>query len=152
MICCAQTFYSRSLQIFTGAVPFSGRSDVQVLLAVVQGGRPPRPAHPTFTEKLWTLMQRCWDQDPHLRPDASEVVRILTPSVSDPFWWPSIHWFDCILVCSEPRSDPPAWERLISNTLLVRERVSLIASIFLDRNQVRWSKVSLGMMPRTLST
>ena len=40
-------------------------------------------------------------------------------------------------MCSEPRSDPPAWERLISHTLLVHERVSLIASIFLDRNQVK---------------
>ena len=38
---------------------------------------------------------------------------------------------------SEPRSDPPAWERLISHTPLVRERASLIASIFLDRNQVK---------------
>ena len=46
-----------------------------------QGGRPPRPTDPTFTDSLWELMQRCWDQDPHLRPDSSEVSQILTTSV-----------------------------------------------------------------------
>ena len=70
-----------SSQVFTGAVPFSGDPPVRIMLAVMEGNRPPRPTYPTFTEKLWTLMQRCWDHDPQLRPDALEVLRVLTPSV-----------------------------------------------------------------------
>jgi hypothetical protein len=73
------------IQVFTGEVPFSKHSPVQVILAVIKGDRPPRPTYPTFTEKLWTLMQRCWDGDRHSRPDASEVLQVLTPSVSDSF-------------------------------------------------------------------
>jgi hypothetical protein len=74
------------MQVFTGAIPFGNRSDVQVLLAIVQGRRPPRPTHPTFTEQLWTLMQRCWNHDPQLRPEVSEALRVLlTPSVSCSF-------------------------------------------------------------------
>ena len=38
---------------------------------------------------------------------------------------------------SELRSDPPAWEQLISHTLSTHERISLIVSIFSDRNQVK---------------
>ena len=53
------------------------------MLVITQGGRPPRPTHPTFTDSLWTLMQRCWDHDPHLRPEVSEALEVLlTPSVS----------------------------------------------------------------------
>jgi hypothetical protein len=66
-----------SMQVFTGAVPFSNGPSVMAMLAITQGKRPPRPTHPTFTENLWTLMQRCWDQDPHLRPEVSEVLRVL---------------------------------------------------------------------------
>ena len=65
------------IQIFTGAVPFSGCHPLMAVLSVTQGKRPPRPTHPAFTEVLWTLMQRCWDHDPHLRPEASEVSQIL---------------------------------------------------------------------------
>ena len=85
---CESLAYRRfiSVQLFTGAVPFSDHSSMRAMLAIIQGSRPPRPTYPTFTEDLWMLMQRCWDQNPHLRPDASEVVRILTPSVSGPFW------------------------------------------------------------------
>ena len=48
-----------------------------VMLNTTQGKRPPRPVHPTFTEKLWELIQRCWDHNPELRPGASEILRVL---------------------------------------------------------------------------
>jgi len=71
------------IQVFTGAVPFSDGSSPTAMLAIMQGRRPPRPTHPAFTENLWTLMQRCWNCDPHLRPEASEVFQaLLSPSVS----------------------------------------------------------------------
>ena len=56
------------------------------MLAIMQNERPPRPTHPMFTANLWMLMQRCWDHDPHLRPEVSEVLQVLlTPLVSRSF-------------------------------------------------------------------
>jgi len=72
-----------SMQVFTGTVPFDNLTSFAALVAaVVNGKRPPRPTHPAFTEGLWALTQRCWDQDPHLRPEASKVLQVLTLSVS----------------------------------------------------------------------
>ena len=42
----------------------------------MDGKRPRRPYHLTFTERLWALTERCWNQDPRLRPDVSEVLRV----------------------------------------------------------------------------
>ena len=65
-------------QAFTGAVPFSRSLPAAAMLAIMGGKRPPRPTHRTFTPYLWALMQRCWDQDPLSRPEASEIWRVLT--------------------------------------------------------------------------
>ena len=74
-----------SIQIFTGAIPFNNYVTIAAMLAVAKGERPPRPMHPTFTDTLWTLMQRCWDHTPHLRPEISEALEVLLiPSVSPP--------------------------------------------------------------------
>ena len=91
MACCVSNFgllsFVLSIQVFTGAVPFGNDSFAGVMVTVKKGGRPTRPAHPTFTETLWTLMQRCWHHDPRLRPEVSEALQILlTPSVSHSFW------------------------------------------------------------------
>lgn len=48
------------------------------MAGLIEGERPPRPAHPSFTPELWELMQRCWDQNPYLRPEISEVLGVLT--------------------------------------------------------------------------
>ena len=56
------------------------------MLAITQGKRPTRPTHLTFTESLWKLMQRCWDPEPHSRPEVTEALQILlTTSVSRSF-------------------------------------------------------------------
>jgi len=81
---CSRTLahcHSVSMQVFTGAVPFDSRPSLMAMLAILQGERPPRPSHPTFMEKLWRLMQRCWDPEPHLRPEVSEALQVLTLSV-----------------------------------------------------------------------
>ena len=75
-----------SIQIFTGAIPFAKSSTMAATLAITKGGRPQRPIHPTLTGDLWELMQQCWDHNPHLRPEMSEVVKVLlTLLVSRPF-------------------------------------------------------------------
>lgn len=47
------------------------------MVLMTHGERPPRPMYPTFTDSLWELMQCCWDGDPQLRPEASEVLQVI---------------------------------------------------------------------------
>ncbi|KAF9643033.1 kinase-like protein [Thelephora ganbajun] len=69
------------VEVFSGTIPYSDGSPYRTLFAIMKGERPPRPTHPTFTENLWTLMQRCWSHDPRLRPEASEILDVLlTPA------------------------------------------------------------------------
>jgi hypothetical protein len=69
-----------SLQVYTGAVPFNHSLPAAAMLAIMNGTRPPRPTHSNFTGALWVLMQRCWDQDPLLRPEVSEVEKTIRSS------------------------------------------------------------------------
>lgn len=66
-----------STKIFTGAVPFNNDPPCAAMSTIVEGKRPQRPTHPAFTDGLWALTQRCWDQKAHLRPQVSEALRIL---------------------------------------------------------------------------
>ena len=66
-----------SPQVFTGAVPFSNGLPAAAMLAIMSGKRPPRPTHPSLTEKLWILIQCCWYQNPRSRPEISEVLNVL---------------------------------------------------------------------------
>ena len=121
------------MQIFTGAVPFSDCHPLMAMLNVTQGKRPPRPAYPMFTEKLWKLTQYCWDHDPKLRPEALEVLRaLLATSVLRLLYWPFVHEFDYMLA----RSDSPPWKHLTSSRLSLDERLALISSIFSDRGEI----------------
>ena len=61
-------------QVLTGEVPFSSlKTNWTVVQAVLRGDRPSRPEHPSCTDGLWSLIQRCWDEDPGLRPEIPEV-------------------------------------------------------------------------------
>jgi len=103
------------------------------MLAITEGRRPPRPTHPAFTDNLWALMQRCWNQDPHLRPEVSEAVQVLlTPLVSYSLWQSCTY----LLNRGTVGSDLPAWKRLTSFPLSVHERTALITSIFSERDKV----------------
>ena len=77
VLCRPPTDIFRFDKAFTGTVPFHLHSSVTAMAGIIDGERPPRPAHPTFTSQLWELMQRCWDQDPHMRPKVSEVLEAL---------------------------------------------------------------------------
>ena len=66
--------FTAPTQVLTGEVPFSSeKTNWTVLQAVFRGDRPPRPVHSSCTDGLWALTQRCWDQDPGMRPDILEV-------------------------------------------------------------------------------
>ena len=63
-----------SIQAFTGAVPFSDRQDTLAMHDIMNGTRPLKPTHATFTPRLWELMQNCWSQEPRFRPTIYEVL------------------------------------------------------------------------------
>ena len=119
-------------QAFTGTTPFGDMEPILVVVAIAQGRRPQRPAHPWFTGKLWRVINRCWDDDPQLRPEAPEVLQALRDSsVSHSFRRLSVLWLDCFSVCR----NPPAWKRLINPKASTKERVELIKFIFSDRDE-----------------
>jgi len=62
---------------FTGKVPFHDSSPTTAAVGVLCGNRPGRPAHPSVTDGLWDLVERCWKREPECRPGISEVVLCL---------------------------------------------------------------------------
>ena len=96
----------------------------------MSGKRPSRPTHPALANPLWALIQRCWDQDPHLRPEVSEVLRVLfdLESVFHPFRWPSTCELDSFLMYS----NSTAWMKLLNPGLSPYERICLILTTLSD--------------------
>ncbi|CAL1355461.1 unnamed protein product [Linum trigynum] len=63
-------------ELLTGKVPYDNLTPLQAAVGVVQQGlRPsiPKNTHP----KLVELLDRCWDRDPCLRPEFSEILELL---------------------------------------------------------------------------
>ncbi|KAI9200732.1 hypothetical protein LWI28_012444 [Acer negundo] len=63
-------------ELLTGQLPYEDLTPLQAAVGVVQKGlRPtiPRHTHREFTE----LLERCWQQDPSLRPEFSEIIELL---------------------------------------------------------------------------
>ena len=64
-------------QAFTGEAPFHGIPPTTTAVGILGGNRPTRPGHPDFTDSLWNMVKRCWNQDPQRRPEIAEVVHWL---------------------------------------------------------------------------
>ncbi|KAG8501955.1 hypothetical protein CXB51_002097 [Gossypium anomalum] len=63
-------------ELLTGKLPYEYLTPLQSAVGVVQKGL--RPTIPKNTNpKLTQLLERCWQQDPTLRPDFSEIIGIL---------------------------------------------------------------------------
>ncbi|XP_077246744.1 serine/threonine-protein kinase STY46-like isoform X2 [Tasmannia lanceolata] len=63
-------------ELLTGKLPYDYLTPLQAAVGVVQKGL--RPTIPKHTHpKLEELLERCWQQDPTLRPDFSEIIEIL---------------------------------------------------------------------------
>ncbi|XP_010555207.1 PREDICTED: serine/threonine-protein kinase STY46 [Tarenaya hassleriana] len=63
-------------ELLTSKLPYEYLTPLQAAVGVVQKGlRPtiPKNTHP----KIGELLERCWQQDPELRPDFSEILGIL---------------------------------------------------------------------------
>ncbi|KAL0356543.1 UNVERIFIED_CONTAM: Serine/threonine-protein kinase STY46 [Sesamum calycinum] len=63
-------------ELLTGKIPYEYLTPLQAAVGVVQKGL--RPTIPKHTHpKLAELLERCWQQDPALRPDFSELIELL---------------------------------------------------------------------------
>ncbi|PSS30004.1 Serine/threonine-protein kinase [Actinidia chinensis var. chinensis] len=63
-------------ELLTGELPHSLLTPLQAAVGVVQQGlRPTIPKH--TNQKLAELLERCWQQNPTLRPNFSEIIEIL---------------------------------------------------------------------------
>ncbi|CAN0845694.1 Serine/threonine-protein kinase STY46 [Linum grandiflorum] len=63
-------------ELLTGKLPYEYLTPLQAAVGVVQKGlRPTIPKH--SNPKLTELLEKCWQQDPSLRPDFSEIIEIL---------------------------------------------------------------------------
>lgn len=66
------------LKVFTGRIPFSNAINVQVIIMMSRGERPPKPAGGEaigLAPALWKLTEECWHQNPDKRPDIANVLR-----------------------------------------------------------------------------
>ncbi|KAG6906991.1 hypothetical protein DXG01_011067 [Tephrocybe rancida] len=76
-------------EIFSGDIPFPKLDEYPVMLAVIRGQRPTRPAQcknwktPCIDlglgDKMWGLIERCWEADAAHRPDMGIVLQDLPP-------------------------------------------------------------------------
>lgn len=69
----------RTLQLFTGKLPFPDMvSDAAVVAHVMSGGTPRAPQAPTGTlNGFWDFVESCWNPNPQLRPTSGKLVSSL---------------------------------------------------------------------------
>lgn len=66
-------FSYASVQLYTGRFPFADFDhDVPVMLQVLKGVRPSKPAR--ISDNVWQLISTCWSQDPATRPAMTDVI------------------------------------------------------------------------------
>ncbi|CUA73219.1 putative WD repeat-containing protein alr3466 [Nostoc sp, PCC 7120] [Rhizoctonia solani] len=74
------------LEIFTGAVPYAGDSDIVVLNKLRKHILPVRPDQIKEGElgnRMWKLLTDCWSKDPNSRPLARKVLVVLNRPTDD---------------------------------------------------------------------
>lgn len=73
------------MQIFSGSIPFSGKRAYEVIADVPKGTRPLRSSSPqAIPDRIWDLMEQCWDQYFDRRPKATIIVRRLQVRLEPP--------------------------------------------------------------------
>jgi hypothetical protein len=81
-------------ETITGQLPFIGKSDNAVMVAIaVRKEVPSRPEEffPSYSDdsnRLWAMISRCWSPEPKNRPQVSEVQDLVSMS-------PALSW--CVL-------------------------------------------------------
>ncbi|KAJ7586416.1 kinase-like domain-containing protein, partial [Mycena floridula] len=68
-------------EIFTGKPPFCEQQkfhEMAIMIKVLHGERPTRPASSELNDTVWNCMEDCWKHNPDERPTAAEIVQRLS--------------------------------------------------------------------------
>ncbi|KAJ6534224.1 kinase-like domain-containing protein [Mycena capillaripes] len=63
-------------ELFTGYPPFFELRETALIVPVIQGVRPHRPAGNIIPDPVWDIMQECWSHNVVDRPNISEIVNM----------------------------------------------------------------------------
>ena len=71
-------FAMLAVEVFTGEVPFGEEGNINITVGIPKNKRPDRPtgAQVGLTNEMWSIIERCWDNDPGRRPPIRDVVRM----------------------------------------------------------------------------
>jgi len=62
------------LEVLTGRLPFYRLySDSAVIISVVNGSRPQHRDYPEISDKIWLILEQCWDADLAQRPSMESL-------------------------------------------------------------------------------
>ena len=64
-------------QVLTGATPFGKQTGPEVVIKVLGGVRPPKPTNALdigLSDKLWKLLEGCWETEHEDRPPVRDVL------------------------------------------------------------------------------
>jgi serine/threonine protein kinase len=74
----ALTMFTSRFKVFTGQIPFPNAINVNVIIMISRGERPPKPlgCEPLgLGPTVWRLTEECWSQNPGRRPDVTSILR-----------------------------------------------------------------------------
>jgi len=72
-------------EVLSGQVPFSRWKDPEIVHMVLDGERPERlegDQGKLFTDEIWQVLERCWQNQPGARPSAKTILRGLEGNLS----------------------------------------------------------------------
>ncbi|KDR71818.1 hypothetical protein GALMADRAFT_781071 [Galerina marginata CBS 339.88] len=85
--CDIYSFGSVALQVISGRIPYEEiASDIHVMMEIMKGRNPTRPAEPLLSDEFWNFIVFCWNRDPSVRPEIDvlrEALQILRYSCSE---------------------------------------------------------------------
>ncbi|KAL3845361.1 hypothetical protein ACJIZ3_002764 [Penstemon smallii] len=122
-------------ELLTGKLPYANLTPLQAAVGVVQKGlRPsiPKHTHPLIVE----LLERCWQQEPSLRPEFSEITDILQ------YMAKKVHFLlDCVLLANRflKKKGPPneeIWENRVSSWMNELKIINLMGDSKNQRQKV----------------
>ncbi|KAF9645215.1 kinase-like protein [Thelephora ganbajun] len=71
------SFGVTAFEILTGRPPFYGMTEIAAAYSMLTGDRPSQPDNHEISDRLWDMIERCWDSMPSKRMSVGEVVGLL---------------------------------------------------------------------------
>ena len=71
--------------MLTGTTPFGKQTGPEVVIKVVRGVRPSKPANARdigLSDQVWELLEGCWEEERSLRPPVRDVLARLNLAAS----------------------------------------------------------------------